>query len=456
MFKSKIKMPKKDKQQSAYTKREVGMQSIVPPKLYDSPHILRLKNLETVEYNKYFYVSHTLTFLGLGVIALNVLIYYTRGWPVEDLKILGLKGAMFFFLMFSCFYMPDTIVTRPHPFIWRGVLGANLLYLGFLTYISILPLDEARKTFKIFDETLGETLPERSYAEDCRIYTPEDPVSAFRNFRDSFFDVHTFAHLLGWICKVLIIRDIKVCWICSIGFEIAELTLNHWLPNFKECWWDHLILDLFGANLLGMVIGSYILKYYSVNKINWIYEKDHKSAQMRYLNQCSSIKRAVLKLQPNFFMQHDWKVFKSLKRFYTVIGYCAMGLMIDCNNFFMKTVLLVPPNHYLLKLRLLLWCPLILAASEELFDYVTNKYSKRVRPHLWLTILMLCMEAGISIRDSDVYTGKPFPFYIKVFWTIMLVLFICISIWIYTNEKKEDDDEEWNPYDPKIDIKEIK
>lgn len=105
--------------------------------------------------------------------------------------------------------------------------------------------------------------------------------------------------------------------------------------------------------------------------------------------QCTSLKRAVLKLQPNFLAKHDWKVFKNLKRFYGVMGYCVMALMIDLNNFFLKTVLQIPADHFLLKWRLMVWCPLVLAASEELYDFLTNRYSKRVRAHMWVTILLL-------------------------------------------------------------------
>ena len=121
-------MGKQKPNTETHKKREVGLQSIIQPKLYDSPHILAQKNLETVEYNKYFYISHTLTFLFLGVVFMNVLIYYSRNMSLYELKILGLKVICFFILMFSAFYMPDTIVTRPHPFIWRMVLGANLIY----------------------------------------------------------------------------------------------------------------------------------------------------------------------------------------------------------------------------------------------------------------------------------------------------------------------------------------
>lgn len=27
----------------------------------------------------------------------------------------------------------------------------------------------------------------------------------------------------------------------SIGFELLEYSLQHQLPNFNECWWDHVI-----------------------------------------------------------------------------------------------------------------------------------------------------------------------------------------------------------------------
>jgi phosphatidylserine synthase 2 len=30
----------------------------------------------------------------------------------------------------------------------------------------------------------------------------------------------------------------------SIGFELLEYSLEHQLPNFGECWWDHVIFFL--------------------------------------------------------------------------------------------------------------------------------------------------------------------------------------------------------------------
>lgn len=177
--------------------------------------------------------------------------------------------------------MPDTIVTRPHPFIWRTMLGANVLYAMFITYLAIIPLDESRQMMTIFNKDFGKPLPEKSYAEDCRIFTPENPQSIIFNLKDAI-DVHVTAHFVGWFCKVLIMRDIKIAWICSILFEVMELTFRHWLPNFYECWWDHLFLDLFGCNLIGIILGAYFLRKFYVRKLNWIYTKNPTDERYLY------------------------------------------------------------------------------------------------------------------------------------------------------------------------------
>ena len=108
-----------------------------------------------------------------------------------------------------------------------------------MVFLLFQPLNEGRKIFKFFDPKLGEPLPEKSYAADCRLFTPENPDYKMYNVWDATFDVHFIAHLFGWWFKMMIIRDVKVCWICSIVFELLEITFRHWLPNFWECWWDH-------------------------------------------------------------------------------------------------------------------------------------------------------------------------------------------------------------------------
>jgi Phosphatidyl serine synthase len=48
--------------------------------------------------------------------------------------------------------------------------------------------------------------------------------------------------------------------VLSIGFELMELTFQHMLPNFNECWWDSWILDVAVCNFLGMWAGMKVRK----------------------------------------------------------------------------------------------------------------------------------------------------------------------------------------------------
>ncbi len=58
-------------------------------------------------------------------------------------------------------------------------------------------------------------------------------------------DIFVPTHFFGWWLKTLIIRDWWLCTVISIMFELLEYTLEHQLPNFSECWWDHVIKRAF-------------------------------------------------------------------------------------------------------------------------------------------------------------------------------------------------------------------
>jgi phosphatidylserine synthase 2 len=59
-------------------------------------------------------------------------------------------------------------------------------------------VDDARFLLSKLDSRLGKPLPERSYAEDCALYTPYDEQSSFRNLRDTIWDEFILAHFFGW------------------------------------------------------------------------------------------------------------------------------------------------------------------------------------------------------------------------------------------------------------------
>jgi len=40
--------------------------------------------------------------------------------------------------------------------------------------------------------------------------------------------------------QALILRHAGAAWLNSIAFEFIELSFQHWMPNFAECWYDYL------------------------------------------------------------------------------------------------------------------------------------------------------------------------------------------------------------------------
>ncbi|KAL0246124.1 hypothetical protein GEMRC1_007338 [Eukaryota sp. GEM-RC1] len=126
------------------------------------------------------------------------------------------------------------------------------------------------------DSSVGVPLHEHSYATDCRIYTPGHPEGNFANVVATVKDEFVFAHVFGWWAKMIMFRDFWIANTLSILFEFVEYTFQHVLENFKECWFDHWILDVALCNLLGIWLGSITCEYLSFPKLNWFSQVDGK------------------------------------------------------------------------------------------------------------------------------------------------------------------------------------
>ena len=232
---------------------------------------------------------------------------------------------------------------------WLSIYNTkNILTIGarfgICVYTSLLLVDicfgdrnMALSFLNIFG--VGYPLPEKDYGDVCQIYTPEHPSGdAFFNVTDRI-DIFVLAHSLGWFVKTVILRDVRVAWICSILFEIVEICFAHLLPNFNECWWDAIIFDIFGCNLIGIHAADIFLGIVGAEKFDFLKK--------------SGINNAYL--------------FCSLLMILLIT-------MIDLNFFFLKFVMFVPTTHWLAYLRTLLWVLISAPSAIEL-----NRWAKSFR-----------------------------------------------------------------------------
>jgi len=361
---------------------------------------------------EFFFNPITLTVLGF---ALAALAYVAMSSDVleegQDKRRWGAYAALSAFLLFTMLHARDGPFIRPHPAFWRIVLGINLLYELGMVFLLFQDLSSARQMMTFLDPSLGVPLIERSYAEDCTL-TPSVLWNAI--------DIFCLAHALGWFGKALILRDYWFCWILSIAFELAEYSLQHQLPNFAECWWDHWLLDVLICNWIGTYLGMKACSYFEVKHYTWRgfrQSRGLKSKGKRMLGQ---------------FSPHDWTTFKwegtsSFLNYFVVVGLLAVFLMAELNPFYLKSLLWMEPDHPFVIARLAGVFLCALPAVRELYQYVSDpRKAVRMGQHAWLLIATICTELLCIIKWGKGQYAEPFPSHIRAFLSVgafLLVLY---------------------------------
>jgi len=268
------------------------------------------------------------------------------------------------------------------------------------------------------DPNLGVQLPEKSYAEDCTL-TPKTLWNAL--------DVFCIAHALGWFGKAMILRDYWFCWILSIAFELAEYSLQHQLPNFAECWWDHWVLDVLICNWLGTYLGMKTCQYFEVKPYEW-----RGFRQTRGLR--SKARRVLSQFSPHDFTAFKWGTASSFTHFASVVLLLAVFLAAELNPFYLKTLLWMEPDHPIIILRLAFIFLCALPAVRELYQYINDpRRAVRMGQHVWLLLATVATELLVIAKWSKGQFPEPLPTKVKWGWTIgafLLVLYPTVQFGI--------------------------
>ena len=245
----------------------------------------------------------------------------------------------------------------------------------------------------IFGGGAGLPLPEKDYGDVCAIYVPNHPSGdPFFNVTDRV-DIFVIAHSLGWFVKTLVLRDVKTAWICSILFEIVEVCFAHLLPNFNECWWDSIIMDVFGCNMIGIHLADLVLTLLGATKFNFF--------DRAFASQPSRSKKIPI----------------DFKAMFAVCLLTILITMIDLNFFFLKFVLFIPTTHWISYVRTLLWVLISIPGAWEMFKWSSAKPSSRHESTACRSCVIGCaglvteMIFYILLRGDSFAHASPTPLY---------------------------------------------
>lgn len=476
-----------DTSKNQFKKRSVGFNTINPYYEQTTPKILSTYPLDDEEYPNIIRKPHTFSSLVITMLIIVYIVFYSGinySSPIfSNIKLTQEEEKLLFDRMFIFFqvlllviiflgvtYFPDNILRRPHPMFWRVVYSVGIFYLICLLFFACLNVSDARFMLKTFDLKLNSKPIYKSYGEDCSLQTSTFPFITIKPIMDSF-DMYVSAHLLGWFVKYLAIRNLKLAFFLSVLFEMMEITFSHWLPNFIECWWDQLILDIFGMNTLGIILGYFVVEYfkmknyskwYIAHKENEIITDDSlinlnvninnndKSTSCigtntsnilgdsRKQNQIDTNNKSFLKTSkpeeflkyftPNEVDVYEWEIFTSSYRYFTFLWLIVTVIGCDLSHFFLKSVLWLPITHKILAFRIFLWGFMCIIALREFYDYITNKNCKGLGPFVWLTQIILFVEWCIIIKFKEDLMDTPFPDKIYYFWMTVIFMICLIGI----------------------------
>ena len=117
--------------------------------------------------------------------------------------------------------------STPHVLFWDTILAIDHIYLMFVVYMLLLPVEQARSTLRIFDNDLGEPYLLGKSRETCAAFTPNSPTGNIMNgIWVNIWNIHFVAHLLGWYLKFIMCRDWYLIWVVSISWEIMEVVMR--------------------------------------------------------------------------------------------------------------------------------------------------------------------------------------------------------------------------------------
>ncbi|KAF5348591.1 hypothetical protein D9756_009617 [Leucocoprinus leucothites] len=350
---------------------------------------------------EFFYKPLTLSALTCALILLTY-VAMTQDVLEEgrDKRRVGVYAAIAAFLMFSMIQFRDGPFIRPHPAFWRIVLGVNLLYELALVFLLFQDLQTARQMMTYVDPSLGVPLPEKSYAEDCSL-TAKNVWNAL--------DIFCIAHALGWFGKAMILRDYWFCWILSIAFELAEYSLQHQLPNFAECWWDHWVLDVLVCNWLGAYLGMKVCQYFEVKPYSWRGFRQTRGIRPK-------MKRVLSQFSPHDFTAFKWGTATDFLHYFTVV-------------LLLLSLLWMEPDHPIIILRLAFVFLCALPAVRELFQYVNDpRRAVRMGQHVWLLLATIVTEILVIVKWSNGMFPEPLPPMVKWGWITTAFLLILYPI----------------------------
>lgn len=286
-----------------------------------------------------------------------------------------------------------------------------LIYMSFIIFMLHMRPDYGRWVLGYLDETLNKSVTKEmhTYDDNCEFY--------WQNIWDGM-DHYYIVHLIDWFLASLVIRDAYILHFWQLLDEVVELSVQHILPHFRECWWDHILLDILMSNIPAITFGLWFMNKVGIRGYDWLGREGKNSIS-------------------------EWEVFNCHKRFGALCYQQGLLLVHFLTGFFLNNAFLIRPKHFFPVARLILWFAFGAVAHRESYIDVETWNTPNRKNHpvegrfRWLSTAVLVTELIVTWKYRE-GTGNinevPTPFYIWAPWAF--VAMSAIGGWFYLRFKR--------------------
>ncbi|XP_068717392.1 phosphatidylserine synthase 2-like [Montipora capricornis] len=112
-----------------------------------------------------------------------------------------------------------------------------------------------------------------------------------------------------------------------------------------------------------------------------------------------------------------------------VCGITAVFLIAELNLFYLKFILWIPPPHFLMQARLLLFLCIGAVALNETFHHMDDPTCKRFGQQAWVVSAIEATEVLICVKFGWETLTIPLPFHVAFFWSISFGVYLVWTVW---------------------------
>jgi phosphatidylserine synthase 2 len=141
----------------------------------------------------------------------------------------------------------------PYQRYQRVVVTLTLIYTCWIIFMLHQRPESGREHLGFLDPTLNVPI-----TKDMHTYDDHCDLTLEHLWDD--FDHYYLVHWVDWFLASFVLRDAFFCHLWSILDELLELSWQHILPHFRECWWDHLLTDILLSNTPAIFLGLYCVR----------------------------------------------------------------------------------------------------------------------------------------------------------------------------------------------------